>query len=115
MPSNEKKWEEILKWCGITIIPHIGRYSIGFYSWVEYQKDGVRIHEPKLTLDNLFKYAVPHVITTDSYSLELIYTISHCEAHIRPHYTEDKHYSATSDKDKPEFAILNAIYKKKRE
>jgi len=53
---------------------------------------------PDVDLDNLVTYAVPKVICTDGYSLHLIYNVSHCEAHIQPHYAELKFYSA-SDKD----------------
>lgn len=63
---------------------------------------------PESTLGNLFKYCVPQVINTDGYSLELIYTISHCEAHIRPHYVGDKHYSS-SNKD-PALALKQALW-----
>ena len=54
---TEAQIKEFWKRCGLELIPHIDRYSSGDYNWIEYRKDGVRVDEPKLDLNNLFKYA----------------------------------------------------------
>ena len=105
--------------CGYKIL---GSYSDTYYCKAFYTEDAIRdaiyrcdddifdcqepctINDmmncgvPDVDLDNLVTYAVPKVICTDGYSLHLIYNVSHCEAHIQPHYAELKFYSA-SDKD----------------